>query len=51
MFSLNLIWDAMIAAGGAFGLVHPGDWCDVGRPDCIPLAEGMLAEAMREGRT
>lgn len=51
VFSLNLIWDAMIAAGGAFGLVHPGDWCDVGRPDCIPLAEAMLAEAMREGRT
>lgn len=44
VFSLNLLWDRMIAAGRAFGIVHPGRWCDVGRPDCLPLAEALLAD-------
>lgn len=42
-FSLNLLWDRMIASGRAFGLIHEGGWCDVGRPDCIPVAEALLA--------
>ena len=42
VFSLNRLWDLMIAEGRAFGLIHGGEWCDVGRPDCIPLAEGLL---------
>lgn len=42
VFSLNLLWDRLIAEGRAFGLIHAGAWCDVGRPDCIPLAEGLL---------
>ncbi|RQP06045.1 MAG: nucleotidyltransferase family protein [Paracoccus sp. BP8] len=42
VFSLNRLWDLMIAGGRAYGLVHPGEWCDVGRPDCIPLAESLL---------
>ena len=42
VFSLNRLWDRMIAEGRAFGILHPGGWCDVGRPDCIPLAEAML---------
>lgn len=42
VFSLNRLWDRMIADGRAFGIVHPGGWCDVGRPDCIPLAQAML---------
>lgn len=41
-FSLNRLWDLMIAEGRAYGLIHVGQWCDVGRPDCIPLAEGLL---------
>lgn len=41
-FSLNLIWDQMIAAGRAYGLLHQGGWCDVGCPDGIVLAETML---------
>lgn len=41
-FSLNRLWDAQIARGALHGLVHPGGWCDVGRPDCIPLAEALL---------
>lgn len=43
-FSLNVIWNRAIAAGRAYGVVHRGGWCDVGRPDCIALAEGMLAD-------
>lgn len=41
VFSLNLLWDLLIAAGRARGIVHQGEWCDVGRPDCIPLAEAL----------
>lgn len=41
-FSLNRLWDLLIADGRAFGITHPGAWCDVGRPDCIALAEDML---------
>ena len=42
VFSLNVLWDRMIARGRAFGMVHPGGWCDVGYPEAIPLAEAML---------
>ena len=42
VFSLNAIWDTWIAAGRAFGLLYPGTWCDVGRPDGIALAEAVL---------
>lgn len=45
VFSLNLLWDRMIAAGRLFGAVHPGGWCDVGRPSSIPLAEALLGQA------
>jgi MurNAc alpha-1-phosphate uridylyltransferase len=44
VFSLNRLWDRMLARGTAHGVVHPGGWCDVGRPDGIALAEAMLAE-------
>ncbi len=42
VFSLNRLWDRMIAAERAFGLVHDGGWCDVGSPAGITLAEQML---------
>ncbi|WP_246020670.1 nucleotidyltransferase family protein [Paracoccus subflavus] len=42
VFSLNRLWDLLIAQGRAHGIVHPGGWCDVGYPAAIPLAEGML---------
>jgi MurNAc alpha-1-phosphate uridylyltransferase len=45
VFSLNRLWDAMIAAGRAFGLVHRGGWCDVGHPGGIAEAEAMLRAA------
>lgn len=41
-FSLNRLWDLLMAEGRAFGVIHPGHWADVGRPDCIPLAEALL---------
>lgn len=43
VFSLNRLWDRMIAQGRAFGLVHQGGWCDVGRPEGIAQAEALLA--------
>ena len=46
VFSLNLLWDRMIARGRLFGLIHAGGWCDVGQPSSIALAEGMLARAV-----
>ena len=44
-FSLNHLWDVLIAQGRAFGALHPGNWCDVGRPEGIAVAEAMLQEA------
>lgn len=44
-FSLNVVWNQMAARGGLFGMVYHGKWCDVGRPDSIPLAEALLREA------
>ena len=43
-FSLNRLWDMQIAAGRAHGTIYPGQWCDVGRPEGIALAEAMLIE-------
>ena len=45
VFSLNRLWDVLIARGRAFGLIHQGGWCDVGRPEGIAQAEALLAEA------
>ena len=42
VFSLNLLWDRMIATGRLFGLIHAGGWCDVGRPEGITQAETLL---------
>lgn len=42
VFSLNRIWDMAIGDGRAFGIVHRGGWCDVGRPEGIAEAEAML---------
>jgi MurNAc alpha-1-phosphate uridylyltransferase len=45
VFSLNKLWDRMIARRTLFGLRYSGQWCDVGRPDSIPLAEELLSHA------
>jgi len=44
-FSLNRVWDAMLARGAVHGLVHPGGWADVGTPAGIAAAEALLAGA------
>lgn len=41
-FSLNRLWDGMLARGRVFGASYPGRWCDVGTPEGITLAEAML---------
>lgn len=41
-YSINPVWNEMIAEGSLFGAVHAGDWCDVGQPESIALAEAML---------
>ncbi|GHC51580.1 nucleotidyltransferase family protein [Neogemmobacter tilapiae] len=43
VFSVNRLWDRQIEQGQLFGYVHQGQWCDVGRPEGIALAEGILA--------
>ena len=41
-FSLNLLWDRILADGRLSAATYPGQWCDVGRPECIGIAETML---------
>jgi MurNAc alpha-1-phosphate uridylyltransferase len=41
-FSMNLVWDQIAARGGLYGAVYDGNWCDVGQPSSIPIAEAML---------
>lgn len=48
VFSLNRLWDGMIAQGRAYGVVHRGGWCDVGHPAGIARAEALL-DAARDG--
>ena len=43
-FSLNLLWDQMIADGRLFGVSYPGKWCDVGNPDGLKHAESLLKD-------
>jgi len=43
-FSLNLLWDQMHRQGRLFATTYPGRWCDVGRPEGIALAEGLIAD-------
>ncbi|TNC74319.1 nucleotidyltransferase family protein [Rubellimicrobium roseum] len=42
VFSLNRLWDRAAGRGGLYGLVYSGAWCDVGRPENLPLAENLL---------
>ena len=43
-FSLNLLWDMMQKQDRLFALIYPGRWCDVGHPEGITLAEGLIAD-------
>ena len=44
-FSINRIWDALLARGRLAALVHAGAWVDVGTPAGIAAAEAALAAA------
>lgn len=46
-FSLNVVWNEMIAKNRLCIAEYPGTWCDVGRPKGIALAEEMLAADVR----
>ncbi|HET7409925.1 MAG TPA: nucleotidyltransferase family protein [Paracoccaceae bacterium] len=42
-FSLNLVWDRLIAAGRLAALAYRGDWVDVGTPQGLAEADRLLA--------
>jgi len=42
-FSLNLVWDQMLAQRRVYGLRYSGKWCDVGHPGGILTAEQLIA--------
>lgn len=44
VFSLNRLWDNAIQRGKLHGITYTGQWCDVGQPDSIPLAESLIDE-------
>ncbi|MEM9725401.1 MAG: phosphotransferase [Pseudomonadota bacterium] len=44
-FSLNVIWDQLIATGRAYGVLHVGLWADVGAPAGLKAAEALLNSA------
>lgn len=41
-FSTNLLWDRAMAEGRLFGVVHQGEWFDMGTPEAIAPAEARL---------
>lgn len=41
-FSLNVTWDAAIADGRAYGVVHDGGWVDVGAPAGLADADALV---------
>ncbi|CUH49955.1 nucleotidyltransferase family protein [Ruegeria atlantica] len=43
-FSLNVLWDRLQRQDRLFALTYPGRWCDVGHPEGITLAEGLIAD-------
>jgi MurNAc alpha-1-phosphate uridylyltransferase len=43
VFSTNVFWDRAIAQGRCYGLVHDGDWFDVGYPEAIAMTEARIA--------
>ena len=43
-FSLNLLWNQAADAGRLFGIVHDGEWYEVGTPQALAEIESVLAE-------
>jgi len=44
VFSMNRLWDKLIASNRAFGLPMQGAWRDVGTPEALAAAEVWMAE-------
>lgn len=42
-FSMNVIWDRLLAAGRLGAVVHAGGWVDVGTPEGLALAQRAVA--------
>lgn len=43
-FSTMIFWERAITAGRAYGIVHQGQWFDVGTPAAVGKTEAMLAD-------
>lgn len=43
-FSLNIPWNMIAKRDRLFGLSYPGQWCDVGHPEGIEIAEQILRD-------
>jgi MurNAc alpha-1-phosphate uridylyltransferase len=41
-FSMNIVWEALLERNTLHGVNYPGEWCDVGYPEAIPIAEQLL---------
>lgn len=44
VFSMWELWQPMLDAGRMHGLAYDGEWCDVGYPQAVEIAEEMLAD-------
>ncbi len=47
-FSMNLAWNNAAEKSGLFGMLYPGEWCDVGQPESLPIAERLLAKTVAD---
>lgn len=43
-FSLNAYWDLLMQDGALQGVIYPGEWCDVGTPDGLQMANFLWAQ-------
>lgn len=43
VFSLSTVWTRLAESGRLYGIVHEGDWADVGHANGISVAEALLA--------
>jgi len=44
VFSLNAYWDHLGNSNDLNGTPYSGDWCDIGTPDGLSVAEAMMAD-------
>lgn len=45
-FSLNVIWNQLLAAGRLHAAIYPDKWVDVGTPDGLALADQALVQSV-----